>query len=252
MSRARIGRPTMLACVVASLPATLAAQDAAPRRMTVTGDVGFVSASGNTSMSSLSLGDRLTIRVGAGAFIQTAALVYGRTAGEETANNQQLRLRYDYPLTARLAVYGFGGYERNRYGGIARRLDESAGLLWRVLQARRDSLGLEAGAGLVQESLYLDDAGSIKAPNDYPSARGAAIYKHLFTGASYFQQLVEYLPSLENGSAYRLNSESAVVAPISRHIGLKASAIVRFNNAPPQAELLKTDRLVSVGLQLTY
>lgn len=241
-----------LLCAMSALPATLVAQDETPRRAELTADLGYVNTSGNTSVTTFNLGNKLLVRAGTVLLTQTSAFIYGRTSGEETANNQALRIRADQPIGPRLAVYGFGGYDRNKFGGVARRLDQNVGLTYDVLQATRDSLGFEAGVGLVQESLYAAEGGSLRTSNNYSAGRAAANYKHSFTETSYFQQTVEYLPDLETSSAYRLNSESSVVAPISTHIGLKASALIRYNNAPPLPEFRKTDRLISAGLQLTF
>lgn len=221
-------------------------------RMKFTGDIGYVSTSGNTSVTTLNVGDKFTWRTGPGTFTQTASVIYGKTSGTESANNQLLRARYDWPVASRLSVYAFGGYERNKYGGIASRFDESAGLAYQVIKTVSDLLDFEAGVGFVQESRYTTLGSSQTISNSFPAARSAAMYKHLFTENAYFQQLVEYLPNLETTSEYRLNSESAVVAPISTHIGLKMSGIIRYNAAPPQPELRKTDRIISAGLQITY
>jgi len=255
-SRSRVAYGTICllagALAMSTLPTTLVAQDEAPKRAELTADLGYVSTSGNTSVTTFNLGNKLVLRAGAMLLTQTSAFVYGRTSGEETANNQALRIRADRPIGNRLAVYGFGGYDRNKFGGVARRFDQNVGLTYDVLQASRDSIGFEAGVGLVQESLYADEGGILRNSNNYSAGRAAANYKHSFTETSYFQQVLEYLPDLEESSAYRFNSESSVVAPISTHIGLKASALIRYNNAPPLPEFSKTDRLISAGLQLTF
>jgi putative salt-induced outer membrane protein len=242
--------PAVAAAAILAPRATVAQADTA--RMKFTGDIGYVSTSGNTSVTTLNVGDKFTWRTGSGMFTQTAAVIYGKTSGTESANNQLFRARYDWPVLPRLAVYAFGGYERNKYGGIASRFDESAGLAYQVIRSATDLLDFEAGVGFVQESRYTTPERNATISNSFPSARSAAMYKHLFTKDAYFQQLVEYLPNLETTSEYRLNSESAVVAPISSHIGLKMSGIIRYNAAPPQPELRKTDRIISAGLQITY
>jgi putative salt-induced outer membrane protein len=238
--------------LTALLPLRLAAQGEPPNPLTFTGDVGFVNTSGNTSVTSLSIGDKLVSTKGKGKFTQTAALIYSRTSGQETANNQALRVRYDQSVAPRLAVFTFGGYERNKFAGIARRFDEQAGLAFQVLRAARDAMDLEAGLGLVQETRFAQTGSSATASDNFLAGRTAATYKHSFTKTSYFQQLLEYLPNLKTSGDYRINSESALVAPISTHIGLKMSALVRYNNNPIAAGLVKTDRIVNTGLQITF
>ena len=66
---------------------------------------------------------------------------------------------------------------------------------------------------------------------NFPAGRFAGAYKHAFSKASYFQQLAEYIPDLESTGEYRVNSESALVAPLSAHMGVKFAYAVRFNSA---------------------
>ena len=245
----RLGRAVALAMLVGT--SEVAAQEA-KKAVNFTGDVGFVNTAGNTHLTTLSLGDKLTVQAGKLLLTQTFALVYGKSEGEQTANNQLVRLRGDYPLTARLSTYGFVGYERNRFAGIDHRTDEGVGLAMALVKSEKDQLDLEAGIGLVQEHLLPDPDVDLTVSNNYAAGRAAARFKHLFTKTTYFQQTLEYLPNLEDGDQYRINSESALVAPISSHLGLKASYLIKYNHAPPSPDLAKTDRMLTTGLQVTW
>ena len=230
----------------------LAAQQPPPKKVTFTGDLGFVNTAGNTAVTTLSIGDKLVVRPGKVTVTQLFALVYGKNDGEENANSVLFRGRLDYPLTARLSAYGFGGYERNKFAGIARRFDEGVGLAVAVWEQPRNSLSLEAGAGLVQDSRYLDGTSGPTGKNTYASGRGALAFKHRFTETAYFQQILEYLPNLEDPDDSRLNSETALVAPISSHFGLKIGYLVKYNIRQPSAGLEKTDRFLTTSVQVTY
>ena len=244
----------VLCCGLATLlalPAPGRAQET-PKRVSFTGDIGFVNTAGNTHLTTLSLGDKLTVRAGKTLFTQTFALVYGKSEGVQNANSQVARLRADYPLTGRLGTYAFAGYERNRFAGISRRTDQGAGLAFAALRHERHELDLEIGAGLVQERRFPDPALDATVSDNFLSGRAAVRYKLLFSKATYFLQTLEYLPNFERSSDYRVNSESALVAPISTHFGLKASYLIKYNNEPPSATLAKTDRMLTTGLQVTY
>src|ERR1041384_1611101 len=117
-------------CAVLSMAGavTLSAQAKPEKPVSFTGDVGIVNTARNTSLTTLSVGDKLTIRSGKVLLTQTFALVYGKSEGVENANNQLLRGRADYQLASRLSGYGFIGYERNRFAGISHRTDEGVGL----------------------------------------------------------------------------------------------------------------------------
>ncbi len=87
------------------------------------------------------------------------------------------------------------------------------------------------------------------------AARLGLDYKHSFTELAYFQQTGEYLPNLSDSEAYLMNTESALVAPLSRRLGLKLSYVVRYNNAPPVREnvrLKTTDTFFSSGITVSF
>lgn len=217
-----------------------------------TGDVGLVNTAGNTHLTTFNLGDKLTVLAGKLLFTQTFALVYGKSDSVQTANSQLVRARADYSLGSKLAAYSFVGYERNRFAGIDHRTDEGVGLALAAWKGAMNQLDLEAGVGLVQEHLLPDPTVDITMTDNFVSGRAAAKYKHLFSKTTYFQQTLEFLPNLETSSDYRINSESALVAPVSSHFGLKASYLIKYNHAPPSAALAKTDRMLTTSLQVSY
>jgi putative salt-induced outer membrane protein len=221
-----------------------AAQDVKPRTG-FTGDLGYVTASGNTNLTTLSIGEKIIHTDGRWVFSQLAAYVYGETNDKESANQLRLAARADFAFLPRLGVFGGVAYERNTFAGFNSRTDEIAGLQWKAIVAPLDSLNLDAGGVFTQES----DVDSTS--QSYPSARVAGNYKHVFSKAAYFQQLAEYVPNLKTSGAYRVNSESALVAPISLHAGIKMSYAVRYNSRPP-AKFGTTDRVLTMGVQLSF
>ena len=247
----KIGRAGAMVIVAVSMAMSARAQDR-KKPVSFVGDIGFVNTAGNTHLTTLNLGDKLTVRAGKAQLTQSFALVYGKSEGIQNANSQLARIRADYPLGARLAAYGFMGYERNRFAGIDHRTDEGVGLAAALLRTSMNELDLEAGVGLVQERLQPDPAIDVTVGDNFVSGRAAARFKHLFTKTTYFQQTLEFLPNLETTSDYRINSESALVAPISSHIGLKAGYLVKYNHTPPSPTLARTDRMLTTGVQVSY
>jgi putative salt-induced outer membrane protein len=241
----------VMLAIVAGMAGSLRAQEQ-KKSVSFTGDVGFVNTAGNTHLTTLSIGDKLTAQAGKVLFTQTFALVYGKSEGVQNANSQLVRGRADYALAPRLAIYGFVGYERNRFAGIDHRTDEGVGLAVAAWKTDANQLDIEAGAGLVQQHLLPDPQVDLTVTDNFVAGRAAARFKHAFSKATYFQQTLEFLPNLETTSDYRLNSETALVAPISTHFGLKASYLIKYNHAPPSAELAKTDRMLTTGLQVSY
>ena len=105
---------------------------------------------------------------------------------------------------------------------------------------------------MVEESRLQSSTSTLSTSNNHAAGRAAAAYKHLFTKLAYISQAVEFLPNFKTSADYRINSETALVAPISSHFGLKMSYQIKYSHLPPSPDLKKSDRLFTTGLQITY
>ena len=231
--------------VPAALP--LAAQDTPVKAVVATANLAFVDAAGNTDVTTLSGDQRLEYTPPASGWklAEFASLVYGRTDGETSANALKLGARADRAITGRLSAFGGASYERNRFAGIARRFEEITGLAYKVVDLPKDQLGTELGASFTQQR-NLDGV-----DDGFVAARAAASYRHLFTEHAWLQQLLEFLPSLEDGADRRINSETSLVAPLSARFAVKVGYTIRYDNLP-EPGFEKTDRVLSTGLQATF
>ena len=221
-------------------------QEAAPKRpWALQTDFGFVNTSGNTSTTTLNAGEKASYTAGRWTLAQGFGAVYGRTEGTKSAESYTAGLRADYALSPRLALYGLGGWDRNEFAGISRRFEEGAGLSLKAVVQPRTTLTLEAGAAANQQR---DLAG---ASDNFASGRGAVLFKQMLNAAAYVQQGVEALQNFEDGSDTRVNSETALVAPLSSRIAFKAGYVIRFDNQP-EPGFKKTDRYLTSGLQVVF
>ena len=241
----RISVTLSAAAVALAGASSMAAAQSAKPTTSFTGDLGYVGASGNTKLTTLSIGDKIVHTRGAWTLTQTAAYVYGETNGAESANQLGITGRADWAFHPRLGLFAAASYERNPFAGFRRRTDELVGLRWKAMTAPRDSLSVDAGAEFTQQT---DVSGT---SDSYPAARAAAAYKHVFSKLAYFQQLAEYIPALQSGRGYRVNTESSLVAPISTHIGIKMGYAIKYNSQPP-VNFGTTDRLLTAGVQVSY
>jgi putative salt-induced outer membrane protein YdiY len=135
--------------------------------------------------------------------------------------------------------------EMNKFAGFNSRTDEFGGLSWKAVHSSTDSLAIDAGVGYTQQK---DVDGTDK---NYGSMRTAEVYKHVFSAHAYFLQLGEYVPSFGDKEGNRINAESAIVAPVSAHIGVKVNYSIRYASKPPTG-FGTTDRVLTMGLQVSY
>jgi putative salt-induced outer membrane protein len=226
-------------------PAPAAAPAPPPPLVKAQIDLGFVSTGGNTSVRTLNVGEQLVVNPAPWKFTQTFAIVNSHTAGVETANTLTAGLRGDYAVSSRFRLYGLADYTRNRFAGIARRFEEAAGLAYGALTGPTTILDFEAGAGRNQQT------GVTGPSQSYWTGRLAGHLKLNFTSHAYFEQKVEDIADLQNTKNMLINTESALVAPVSGTVGLKLGYVVHFANQP-QPGFKKTDTILSAGLQLAF
>lgn len=227
------------------------AQDKVPPPSEFGADLGFVSVSGNTSVTTLSLGEKWIRRIARWEFRQDLAAIYGKTDGTETSNLWRTSLRGDYDLGDNIAVYARTAFDRNKFAGVKSRFGEGLGLVAKLIASDIDQLDLEGGFELTQQK-NIDGTS-----NSFSSFRAATSWKHMFGANAFFFQGAEFLPNLDESDDYRINTETSVVAPLSSHVAMKVSYQLRFDNLPSlnaagTAPLRKSDRILSSGIQITF
>lgn len=209
-----------------------------------TGALGYVQTSGNTKLSTVNVGDKLIFRPsGFWTFTQTASWVYGKTNSVESANQLVVGARGDYNISPRLSVYGLAGFERNRYAGIGRRTEESAGLSYWAVKSPRSELQIDLGAGMQQER---DTAG---LRNSFAIARLAPRFKYNLNARAYFEEQLEFLANLEDTGDLRTVSNTSLVAPLTTAIALRFGYLLRYDAVPP-AGSRKLDTTFTTGIQV--
>jgi putative salt-induced outer membrane protein len=238
-------RSTLRAAVLALglLPAVSTAQDSVVTK--ITADLGFVAVSGNTKVSTFNVGEKITQGRGRLTLEQSVALVYSKQADSVVSNYLRANARGDFKIDRLLALFTGVTFDRNRFAGIERRFEEQLGISARLLGTGFDTVSVEAGGTFTQQIGVNGDQ------ENFPSARGAASWRHKFTELAYFSQKVEFIPNMKETEDWRVNLESGVVAPLSTRIGLKVSFVLRYDNLP-EPGFMTTDRLFTSGLQITF
>ena len=229
------------------IPVVLAAQaPPQPKAREFFTGLSFVNTTGNTATTTTGADEKLILRPGwRWTHTQTFGVIYGKNAGVVNTENYRAGLKTELAFSPRFGSYASISYLRNRFAGIEVQYIYSLGLSAQVLYATNDQVSVEAGLARVTQQNTTD------GNDDFFSARTQALYHHSFRANTYFEQSVELLPNLKDGRDLRINSTSALVAPISTHFGLKATYAVRYDHEP-QPGFRSTDAILTTGLQVTF
>jgi putative salt-induced outer membrane protein len=247
-----------LACLVVCWPLTAEAQRpptdrarasmrrvAQPRTQGFTGEIGYVSTTGNTEVMTVNVAQRYKLVSGHWRFEQFVQLVYGENDGEVNSNFIRAALGGEYALRASLGVAAGLLFDQNRFSGIRQRTEEYVGLVWRVVEGERDTLRLDAGGSFTQQR---NVDGSVRR---FPAARTALWYKRGLAPKAFVTQTVELVPNIETAEDYRVNAVAALVSPIARSLALRLEYQVRYDNLP-EPTFRTTDRILTTGIQVSF
>ncbi len=217
-----------------------------PTHVKFTGDVGYVATSGNTSVQTLNLGNKITAQTGTMTVSQQFSVVKGRSKGQTVTSAWRGSVRLDAAVARTLAVYTSLTFERNVFAGLASRASGVTGLSADVIKTKEDHLVVEGGISLTSQRAVSTTKGSNL---DFLGGRAATAYQHHIGPRATVSQSIEFLPNFHQSQDLRINSESTLLAPLTRQVGIKLSYIVRFDGVP-QPGYLNTDRLFTSGIQI--
>ncbi len=270
-TRSGIGACLALACVAA--PGAVAAQQPngprsesgppagaapkapkKPKTVEFTGSLGFSQASGNADAMTTNLTNKVKVTLAGWSFQQDVAFFYGEANDKVNTNFWNGGLRGDRVVAERISLFVASRYDRNVLQGIENRFQQGFGMTVKAVEQPKQKLQVALGGSLFSQQLT---PGSVaKVSRAFPAARAALDFRRQLTELAYLQQSAEYLPAIgDTANSYFVNTESAVVAPLSKSVGLKVGYVIRYNSEPPvrnNVQLRTTDTFFSSGLTLTF
>jgi len=209
-------------------------------------DLGFINTSGNTHVSTLNASDALIVWTShANKISQDFGTTYGSVSNVVQTSLWTASLRDDYTFTPVVGVFARFGFDRNTFAGIEQRFEQGIGAALVPVNAGRNRLEVDLGAS------YVESRSTAGVELNYPAGRGAVIYRYTFAKDTYFQQSVDDLTDLNRVSNSLINSETDLVAPLSRHSAIKLGYQIRYSNDPPPG-FKTTDRLLNTDLQFNF
>lgn len=247
--------PVVLAFASAiALPAVARAQDKpAPKPLEVSIAAGFAQTSGNAEALTTNFGNKLKYTARGWVLNEDLSFFYGEANDQVNANFWNGGLRAERQLVPRVGLFVMARFDRNVLQGVASRFEEGFGLDAKLVTTAKHKLSAQLGGSAFQ--LNVTEGSTIIGKANYPALRLGADYKFSFSELAFFQQTGEYLPNLSESDAYLVNTESALVAPLSKRLAVKFGYVVRYNAAPPVRNgvaLKSTDTFFSSGLTFSY
>lgn len=215
--------------------------------------LGFSQTRGNADATTINVANKLKYTLKGWQVQQDLTFFYGEAGTKVNANFWSGGLRAQRRLNPRVGSYVVGRFDRNVLQGISHRFEEGVGLDVTARSTRAQTLNLAFGASRFQQTLTPGSSSNFRG--SFPAARAALDFRHKFSPTATFQQTAEYLPNLSESSAYLVNTESAVVAPLLSKLAIKVAYVIRYNNAPPvrnNVPLRTTDTFFSSGVTYSF
>lgn len=236
--------------VLLGLPATALAQQAPappavppppPPHVEGTGELSFVTTSGNTSTDTLGLGGSLIYRPA--PWVLDTKVAFVRTEADSVVNARSLTLssRLARDLSKRAALFVQYDFLGSPFSGISQRHTVVVGVSYKVIDTKRQTLRLDGGVGFASETpvgLARTSSGTVL---------GGGGYKVKISDTSDFTEEARLVESLSQSDDWRFDNTAALTAKIASKLSLKISHITHVVNAPTPG-FKKTDTIASAAL----
>ncbi|MFY7950772.1 MAG: DUF481 domain-containing protein [Gemmatimonas sp.] len=219
----------------------------------MSGTAGFAQTNGNANALTMNFGNKLTYTVRGWSVGEDLTFFFGEANDQVNANFWNGGLRGERTISTRIGLFVATRFDRNVLQGIASRFEEGVGVDLKLVTEPKDLFTVQLGASAFQQTLTPGSTVSVKG--NFPAARVGLDYKHLVSTLAFVQQTAEYLPNLAESGVYLVNTETSLVAPLSKQLGLKFGYVIRFNSARPVRNgvtLKNTDTFFSSGITFSY
>ncbi len=210
-----------------------------------TAEVSLIATSGNSDTRTFGLGTEVIYNPGAWRWLGRISYVETEADDQLKARSQSALVETSRPLSERIDAYARGGYLRDLFAGIERRLTTEGGLAYTVIATDPQSLQLLAGFGFTREQRVVGDALSLGTAN----ATGR--YRWAISETSAFTEEASFVADLNTGDDWRFTNEVAVTAALSTRLSLKVSHKLSHLNRPVPG-FRKTDTILAAAMVANF
>jgi putative salt-induced outer membrane protein len=205
-----------------------------------TAELAFVGTTGNSKETTLSAGAEYIARPTNWLLKNRFQVVRGDTDSVLTTESWLYGFRAERTLNARLSAFGEYAYFRDQFAGIDSRNGVVGGLMFKIINADRQTLSADAGLGYLNEQRL---AGEDVSSGTYS---GGAAYKLKFSDTAELTDELRLLGAFDNSSDWRVANTIAITAKLTTMFSMKFSSTVRHLNFPTPG-FTGTDTVTSVA-----
>ncbi|HSH45172.1 MAG TPA: DUF481 domain-containing protein [Longimicrobiales bacterium] len=215
----------------------------------------------NLSLTSTSGNDQITVFVSSGKIthLQTSAfklevggrIRYGRSGGEDVAQNMQTTLTVEIGPKAPWSPFVFGSAEKDPFKRLDLRTSGGAGVRYQLVRRDAAEFMLSGAALHSYENLRLEQVDPLVPPDDVThNARWRWVAKGK---ATMLDQAVEashetyYEPVWDHGDDYLMEVENTVRFRFSDHLAFRVAHVFQRDSSPPE-DVDQNDQMLTVGV----
>jgi len=212
-----------------------------PPHVEGTGELSFVTTSGNSQTDTIGLGGSLIYRPS--PWVIDSKVAFVRTAANDVVNARALTAvsRLSRDLTPRLALFAQYDFLNSPFAGISQRHTIVGGVSYKAIDHAQQTLHVDGGVGYSSET-----------PVGLPRTNTATVlggvgYKWKISDTSDFTEDARIVESLSHGDDWRFDNAAALTAKVTTRLSLKLSHLTHVVNLPTPG-FKKTDTIASAAL----
>jgi len=232
-------RNTVVTLTLALLASRVAWAEEPPDKLSL--GLSYLATSGNSSSQTAGVDLAYKHRFDPWGIEAFANFLRAEQAGTLTAKRLFLGVRGTRALTAELGLFLEGSYLQDQFAGLDPRLLVAGGATYKLLKGPVHELAFDAGLTWTRDELVDDGSRS------YAGALAAARYAWNISKTAKFTENLSFFPSFEQGSDWRIESQTGLQAAISTSVALKFTYGFRYANRPVSG-FGKTDTQTAVSL----
>jgi putative salt-induced outer membrane protein len=165
--------------------------------------------------------------------------------GQLTAKKLSLGVRGTRALTADVEIFVAGSYLQDQFAGLDPRIIGAAGATYKLLQGPEHELAFDLGLTWTRDTRVDDGAKS------YVGLVAAGRYGWNISKTAKFTEELSFFPSLEQGSDWRIESQTGLQAAVSTDVAVKLTYGFRYANLP-EPGFRKTDTQTAASLVINF